>query len=212
MFKVSKPSPAMAVACTALFIALGGTSIAAVNYAKRAGAVDGKSAVSASASNSKAAGKLVATKKKGSDKGRLPAKFIADVPVTQTFGRAFDVIDNATGAAETIGSVAGIGTLTASCVDQNNQPGNEDPQTTINLTNSSGEAVNLARTIGGGGPTIGPVANGAVHSFTINGSNSFRMHVERRGTNMLVDGVVRQDGKNSAAATCLVYGTVLRVD
>ena len=201
----------MAVACTALFVALGGTGIAAVNYASRAGAVDGKSAVSATATLSKAGGKLVATQRSGSDKGQIPAKFLDNVPVTQTFGQAFEVVDNATGAPQTIGSVAEIGTLTASCVDQAQQPGNEDPQTTISLTNSSGETVNIARTVGGGNPTLGPLANGTVHSFNINGSNTFRMHVERRGVNMLVDGTVRQDGRGSGAATCLVYGTVLRV-
>jgi hypothetical protein len=209
--KYRRPSPAMTVACIALFVALGGTSIAAVNYASRAGAVDGKSAVSASATLKKAAGKLVATQRRGSDRGQIPAKFIDNVPVTQTFGRAFEVVDNATGAPETIGSVAEIGTLTASCLDQAAQAGREDPQTTISLTNSSGEAVNIARTVGGGNPVIGPVANGTVHAFNINGSNTFRMHVERRGVNMLVDGVVRQDGRGSGAASCLVYGTVLRV-
>src|SRR4051795_7760622 len=45
--KISRPSPSMVVAGIALFVSLGGTSIAAVNYAARAGEVDGKSAVSA---------------------------------------------------------------------------------------------------------------------------------------------------------------------
>jgi hypothetical protein len=209
--KFSRPSPAMTVACTALFVALGGTGIAAVNYASNAGAVDGKSAVASSATLSRAAGKLVATQATGPDRGQLRSKFVDDVPVTQTFGRAFEVSDNATGAATAIGAVGGIGTITASCVDEAPAAGVEDPSTTISLTNSSGEAVNVSRTIGGGSPTIGPLANGTVHSFTIRGSNTFRVHVERRGVNMLVDGVVRQDGRGTATATCLVYGTVLRV-
>jgi len=201
----------MAVACVALFVALGGTGIAAVNYAQRAGAVDGKSAVASTATLKRAAGRLVATQKSGPDRGQLPTKFVDDVPVTQTFGRAFEVEDNQTGAATPIGAVGGIGTLTASCNDEAAAAGNEDPSTQLNLTNSSGEAVNIARTIGGGNPTISPQPNGTVHTFNIRGSNTFRMHVERRGVNMLVDGVVRQDGRATGRATCLVYGTVLRV-
>jgi hypothetical protein len=209
--RLKTPSPAMAVASTALFVALGGTGIAAVNYARNAGAVDGKSAVKASASHKKAAGKLVATNRSGPDRGQIPAKFVDNVPVTQTFGHAFEVADNATGAATPIGAVNGIGTITASCIDEAPPAGNEDPSTTITLSNSSGETINLARTIGTNDPAVGAVANGTVHSFTIRASNTFAMHVERRGVNMLVNGVVRQDGRHTGSATCLVYGTVLRV-
>ena len=81
--KISRPSPAMVVASIALFVSLGGTSIAAVSYVSSAGAVDGKSAVFAGASLSQAAGKLVATNRSGADKGRLPGKFVADVPKSQ---------------------------------------------------------------------------------------------------------------------------------
>ena len=56
-----RPSPAMVVAVIALVVALSGTAIAAVDYARNAGAVDGKSAVGAQASLGRAAGKLVAT-------------------------------------------------------------------------------------------------------------------------------------------------------
>ena len=80
--KISRPSPSMVVAGIALFVSLGGTSMAAVNYASRAGSVDGKSAVYAGASLSQAAGKLVATNRSGADKGRLPGKFVADVGKT----------------------------------------------------------------------------------------------------------------------------------
>ena len=97
--KIRRPSPAMAVACTALFIALGGTSIAAVNYARNAGAVDGKSAVSAGASLARAKGNLVATARGGSNAGRIPGKFLADVTRGESFARAFDVTDNTPGAA-----------------------------------------------------------------------------------------------------------------
>ena len=59
--KISRPSPALVVAGIALFVSLGGTSMAAMSYADRAGSVDGKSAVYAGSSLSKAAGKLVTT-------------------------------------------------------------------------------------------------------------------------------------------------------
>ena len=59
--KLRLPSPAMVVAVIALIVALSGTAIAAVDFARNAGAVDGKSAVGAKASLRSAAGKLVAT-------------------------------------------------------------------------------------------------------------------------------------------------------
>src|SRR3954447_6062454 len=85
--KISRPSPSMVVAGLALFVSLGGTSMAAVNYASRAGSADGKSAVSAGSPLPHTARDLVATNKSGTDKGRLPGKFVADVAKTQTFSR-----------------------------------------------------------------------------------------------------------------------------
>ena len=125
--KISRPSPSMVVAGIALFVSLGGTSMAAVNYASRAGSVDGKSAVYSGASLSQAAGKLVATDRSGTDKGRLPGKFVADVPKTPSFSNAFEVADNAPGAPQTLATIGGLGTLTATCNDQAAAAGNEDP-------------------------------------------------------------------------------------
>ena len=201
----------MVVACLALFVALGGTSIAAVNFARNAGAVDGKSAVASSATLNRAAGKLVATASRGPDKGRIPGKFLADVPTTSTFGRAYDVVDNATGAPTPIGGATGIGTISASCIDENGAAGVEDPKSTISIANSSGEAINVARRIGGGNASVTPQPNGTVTSVEISGSNTFTFHIERRGVNLLVDGVVRQDGRGTNTASCLVYGTVVQV-
>jgi hypothetical protein len=198
----------MAVACTALFIALGGTSIAAVNFAKNAGAVDNKSAVASSASTSSAAGKLVATASKGSEKGRLPGRFIAGVAKATTFGSATEVVDNATGAPASLGSAPGIGTLTASCVDQDGKAGVEDPSTTITLTNSSGATVNLAKRIGGGNATVLPQPANTVQTLTVTGSNTFEMHAQNKGTDLVIDGVIRQDGRGTPTASCLFYGTV----
>src|SRR4051794_19229391 len=123
--KFSRPSPSMVVAGIALFVSLGGTSIAAVSYVSNAGAVDGKSAVFAGASLSQSAGKLVATNRSGADKGRLPGKFIAGVPKSTSFSNIFEVADNAPGAPQTVSTLSGLGVLTATCNDQNNTAGNE---------------------------------------------------------------------------------------
>jgi hypothetical protein len=209
--KISRPSPSMAVAGIALFVSLGGTSMAAVNYARNAGAVDGKSAVSASGTTSHAAGRLVATTPSGSHKGTIPAKFLADVPRTQTFGRAFEVADNAPGAPQTIGAAGSTGVLTATCNDQNNAAGIEDPITVLGFVNSSGETINVARRVGNGDGAVEALANQTVSALTIGGSNTFTYHVERRGVNLLVNGVVRQDGRGTPNGTCLVYGTVMEI-
>ena len=131
--KISRPSPSMVVAGIALFVSLGGTSVAAVSYATRAGSVDGKSAVYSGATLSQSAGKLVATERSGADKGRLPGRFVADVPKTAVFSNVFEVADNAPGAPQTAAVISGLGTLTATCNDQAGAAGNEDPVSTVSL-------------------------------------------------------------------------------
>lgn len=209
--KLSLPSPAMIVASIALFVALGGTSIAAVSYAQRAGAVDGKSASSYSASLSKRAGKLVATASSGPNKGLLPAGIVAGTPSGSAFGKAFEVGDNAQGAQEPFGGAAGIGTLTANCADQNERPGAEDPISTIQFVNQSGETINVTRRRGADPAEIAPLSNGTVSSLTIGGSNTFEFQVQRGSAALLINGTIRQDGRNQPAASCLIYGTVIRV-
>lgn len=207
------PSPALVISLIALFVALGGTAIAAVSFATNAGAVDGKSAVASGATLSQSAGKLVATQRTGAGKGRIAAKYL-DVPkstASSTFGRAFDVADNATGAPVGIGSVPGIGAITASCIDQNQTAGREDPATTVVFSNTSGSAVNVARTIGGDNPEVVAQLPNTVTQFTIGGSNAFQLHIERAGVNYFVSGVVRQDGRNTAGASCLIYGFALSI-
>ncbi len=198
----------MAVACTALFVALGGTSVAAVNYATNAGAVDRKSAVAASSSTSRAAGKLVATNSKGSDKGRIPGKFVAGVAKAETFGSAVEVVDNQVGAPAALGSVPGIGSLTATCADQSNKPGVEDPITTITLNNSSGTTINIAKQVGGGNSEVVPQAPNTIQTITVGGSNSFKLHAQNKDVNLIIEGVIRQDGRGTATASCLFYGVV----
>ena len=76
--RIRKPSPSMAVASIALFVSLGGTSVAAVSYARNAGKVDGRDAVKSTATKSKAAGKLIATiasgRRQGQDPERAPGR------------------------------------------------------------------------------------------------------------------------------------------
>jgi len=203
------PSPALVISLIALFVALGGTAFAAVNFATNAGAVDGKSAVASGATSSQAAGKLVATQRTGARKGRIAARYL-DLPAVKsastTFGKAFEVTDNATGAPAGIGSIPGIGTLTASCIDQNATAAKEDPATTVVFTNTSGQIVNVARTVGTDAPSITAQPTGTVTQFTIGGSNTFTLHLERGGVNYFANGVIRQDGRNTAAASCLIYG------
>ena len=209
--KISRPSPSMVVAGIALFVSLGGTSIAAVSYVSNAGAVDGKSAVFAGASLSQAAGKLVATNRSGPDKGRLPGKFVADVPKTQTFSRGFEVADNAPGAPQTVAVMSGLGTLTATCNDQAAAAGNEDPIYVLTFLNQSGTTINLARRVGNGDGALGLVANQTATSVSIGGSNTFVFHAEFSGHNAIITGGVRQDGRGSAAASCGVYGVVMDI-
>src|SRR5215218_3738585 len=207
--KLRRPSPAMIVACIALFVALGGTSVAAITYARNAGAVDGHSAVGAKSSLKHARGKLVAA---GPD-GKIRSRFLERPGRPTSFGSYVPVTDNATGSPAAIATVAGIGELTATCADQNNKAGIEDPITRLTFNNTSGTAINFARQIGGANATVIPQLAGTVETFQIPGANSFTLHAQNGPTNvnMLVEGVVRQDGANTADAKCLVYGVLFRV-
>ena len=209
--KISRPSPSMVVAGLALFVSLGGTSVAAVNYASRAGSVDGKSAVFAGATLSQAAGKLVATNSSGADKGRLPGKFIADVPKTSVFSNVFEVADNAPGAPQTLTTISGLGTLTATCNDQAAAAGNEDPVSIVSFLNQSGEPVNVARRVGNSDGALAVAQNQTSSSLAVGGSNTFTMHIERRSQNAIITGGIRQDGRGTPAATCVVFGVVSQI-
>jgi hypothetical protein len=138
--RVRRPSPAMVVASIALFVSLGGTSVAAVNFARNAGAVDGKSAVFSGATLDSAAGKLVATNRSGSDKGKVPGKFLADVAGTTSFAKRFEVADNQTVAPTALATVRGIGTITASCTDENANAGVENPRSDVVATSRTSRA------------------------------------------------------------------------
>jgi len=209
--KISRPSPSMVVAGIALFVSLGGTSMAAVNYASRAGSVDGKSAVYSGASLSSAAGKLVATERSGDHKGRLPGKFVAGVPKSKPFTSVTDVADNASGVARPLATLGGFGTLEAVCNDQAGAAGREDPISSIVFNNTSGVPVNVARRVGVSDGAVSVAANATRTNVAIGGSNTFTIHVEGNGHNAIVMGAARQEGTNTAAARCIVYGVVLDV-
>src|SRR5690348_16223768 len=148
-----KPSPAMVVAIAALVMASTGSAIAAVSYAKRAGAADGKSAVGATRSLDAAAGKLVATRPSGTTKGKIPNKFLGQVPFTTTFSNVAQVTDNANGASTPL-AAAGLGLLSATCDDQNGTAGNENPSTTLTFSSNQPVPVNFARQVGNNGPLV----------------------------------------------------------
>ena len=208
--RVKRPSPAMLVACVALFVALGGTSVAAVNYARNAGKVDGKDAVKSSRSTSKAAGNLVATYPGGRLKGKIAHKFLGETPLGRPFGKAQDVADNAASVPAGLTGTGALGPLTATCADQAARPGVEDPISTISFVNTSGQTINVAKRVGVNPIEIGIQQNGTVASVVIRGSNTFEFIVNLGGTTTLIEGVVRQDGAGSPAASCLVYGASIQ--
>ncbi|HEX2045610.1 MAG TPA: hypothetical protein VHF23_08290, partial [Gaiellaceae bacterium] len=173
--------------------------------------VDGKSAVSASSTVSRAAGRLVATASAGPDKGRIPGKFLAGVALTEPFAGNVAVADNQTGAPISLTSAPGIGSLTASCVDQSNAPGVEDPQTVLTLDNATSNVINTAKRLGGAGAQVVAHAPGTVQTLTVNGSTNFEFHVQNRDEQIIISGIVRQDGRGTGNAQCLFYGTTLRI-
>jgi rhodanese-related sulfurtransferase len=91
----------------------------------------------------------------------------------------------------------GVVRVTGTCSDQNNAAGVEDPQTTISVINTSGDAINVARaTATGGALSVGSVANNAVSAFTLTGSNMYTINVHKLGTNLVID--VRQADEYAA--------------
>jgi hypothetical protein len=203
--KFRKPSPSMAVSLAALVMASTGTAVAAVNFARNAGAVDHKSAVSASSGLKSAAGKLVATRAKGADAGRLPNRFVSSVPFVNRFSRELDVSDNAQGTPQTLAKTR-LGTLTVSCDDQRPATGVEDPKMTFDFTNTSSGPVNFEKNTASGSVQVESVAAGSKAAFTIAGSNGWTVRLDGGGTNVIYDGQTRQDGKDTGSAHCTIAG------
>ncbi|MDQ3935277.1 MAG: hypothetical protein M3340_11690 [Actinomycetota bacterium] len=207
--RIRRPSPAMVVAIVALVMACAGTSIAAVNYASNAGAVDGLSAVRAG-SVDKAAGRLIAAARTGIRKGTIPNYHLSGVPHSDTFGNLFQVPDNQAGG-QVVLDESELGRLSASCSDENNTAGNENPTGSITFTNTNATPVNFARHVGNGQAASGVLQNNAAFSFAIGGANTFRVHTELFGVNVVYEGFVRQVNQGTAEAQCLIVGTVQRM-
>lgn len=201
-----RPSPSLVVSIVAVVLAGAGTSIAAVNFAKNAGAVDGKSAVGHFSSNAKAAGKLVAT----GAQGKLPARFLDLSGVVagskQSYAHGIEVVDNSSSTPVGLGGAPGVGLLTATCRDGAPAAGVEDPEVTITFANGSPHPVNWARQVGRGAADVSVVPPSAQTAFTVAGSNVFRVHVAVAGVNYVFEGAVRQDRRDTAAAGCAVFG------
>jgi hypothetical protein len=211
MKKIARPSPAMVVSLIALVFAMTGSAAAVVvNFARNAGAVDGRSATSSSASPGFAAGKLVAVRQAGALRGTLPSKFLDPntVPRQFVFGRNAEVIDNGQETPFTIATIAGFGNVTATCGDENNAVGKENPKTTITFGNTSGQTIEFARATGSGSVAVANLANNQASSFTITSSNTFTLQAQKLGTNLLIQGVVRQNTLDPANASCINYGSV----
>ena len=207
--RIRRPSPAMVVAIVALVMSTAGTSIAAVSFATNAGKVDGLDAVRAG-SPDKAAGRLVATARTGIRKGTIPNYHLSGVPHSDTYGELFQVPDNQTGGDVTLDE-SELGRLSAQCNDENNTAGNENPTGTIKFTSTNAAPVNFARHVGTGTAASGVLAPNTVHAFSIGGANTFRVHTELFGVNVVYEGFVRQINQGTAEAQCLIVGTVQRM-
>ena len=210
--RFTKPSPSMVVASIALFVSLGGTSVAAVSYARNAGKVDGYDAVKASSSTSKAAGRLVAANKTGSDKGKLPVKHLADVAahadvralVRRRRQRARRAADD---RRRRLCRHADRDVQRP--VAARRQRGSDHRAELRQHLGRLHQRRQARRRPRRRRRVRGP--DGTVAQLTIAGSNTFSYHVEYKGRNLLVNGVVRQDGRNTPTASCLVWGTVQEI-
>ena len=207
--RIRRPSPAMVISSVALVMATAGTSIAAVTYATNAGAVDGLSAVRAG-STDKAAGKLVATARSGARKGTIPSYHVSGVPQSDSFSHLFSVPDNQTGGQVTLDENE-LGRLSAACSDESNAAGNENPTASVSFTSTNASAVNFARHVGNGTATSGILQPNTVHTFAIGSQNTFLVHTELFGTNVIYQGFIRQINQGTADAQCLIVGTRERI-
>jgi hypothetical protein len=216
--KLRLPSPAMVVAVIALIVALSGTAIAAVNYARNSGAVDGKSAVGASASLRSAAGKLVATQTGGDGKGQIPARFLDGVMRggTMTLSKYLHTTDNQAGRPTALLTVPGIGRFDAQCDDVDPAAGTQTTRTSINFTASVSSGVNVSRLLGrdvatAQRPIVFTAPKAQPVSILASADGLFEVIMEARGRSVLVTGAARTDSSPGPNAACLIWGTAFRV-
>lgn len=209
----------MVVALIALVVASSGTAVAVVGYARNAGAVDGKSAVSASATTKRATGKLVATATAGPGKGRIPDRFVSGVMKggSTSLTKYMRVVDDAEGPVVPLAIIPRIGRLDAQCRDQDPTPGVESTQTVITFTASDPGGVNVSRLLG---RDIESARNAVVFTALKDtpvpilsfADSLFQLVLQARDRTVFINGASRSDANRSANAACLVFGIGLRVN
>lgn len=216
--KLRLPSPAMVVAVVALIVALSGTAIAAVDFARNAGAVDGKSAVGAKSSLRKAAGKLVATSTGGNGKGQIPARFLEGVMRggTMTLSKYLRTVDNQAGRPTALLIIPGIGRFDAQCDDVDPTVGTQTTRTTVNFTASVTQGVNVSRLLGrdigdGQRPAVFTAPKGQPVSILASADGLFELIMQSKQRSVLVTGAARTDNGPGPNAACLIWGTAFRV-
>lgn len=208
----------MVVALIALFVASSGTAVAVVSYARNAGAVDGKSAVSASSSLTRAGGKLVATATTGRNRGRIPNRFVSGVMRggATSLTRYLRVVDNAEGPVVALAIIPRIGRIDAQCRDQDPTPGVESTQTVITFTAADPGGVNVSRLLG---RDIESARNAVVTTALVDqplpilsfADSLFQLVLQARDRTVFVNGASRSDANLTADARCLIFGIALRV-
>ena len=219
--KLRRPSAAMVVALVALVMSMTGGAIAAVNYAKNSDAVDGYSAVKAKSSNGKAAGKLVATYPGGSQKGKLPFRFLSGAAsksslnsLAASAARAKNgvellaVPDNTVTAPKTMIDL-GLGDLQVACADQADAVGKENAATRLSVTNRTAGPLNVARTVGVTAPVMTTLEAGAADTFVVGIENTFDVQLQAGTKTVLVTGTARQGGQGTPESACGVWATAL---
>jgi hypothetical protein len=173
----------------------------------------------------KAAGKLVATYKSGDNRGKLPLRIIAGAASENSVDNLSDaaargrngarliaVADNQTTAADTMIDLD-LGSLQVSCADQNNGAGIENATTRVTVTNSSGAAMNLSRSVGNGAPAIVTLETGTADTFSVPQENTFSIQLQGTGNKtVLVEGTARQLGQGTNDSSCAVFATAVLVD
>jgi len=208
----------MVVAIIALIVALSGTAVAAVDFARNAGAVDGKSAVSASVPLNRSAGNLVATASAGPGKGRIPSRFLDDVMRggSTSLTHYLRAVDNQDGPVVPLAIIPGIGRLDAQCRDQDQTPDIKSTQTLVTFTASDPRGVNVSRLLGS---DIGSSREGVVFTALKDqpvpvmqfADSLFQLTLQARNRTVFLSGAARPDFNRTAQAACLIFGVGFRV-
>jgi hypothetical protein len=208
----------MVVAVIALIVALSGSAIAAVDFAQNAGAVDGKSAVSSHANLRQAAGRLVATARRGSGRGRIPPRFLDGVMRggSATLTKYLRTVDNQPGRPTAILIVPGIGRMDAQCDDVDPTLGTATTRTSINFTASVAPGVNVSRLLGrdiglGQRPSVFAAPVRRPVPIIASADGLFMVILEAGQRSVLVVGAARTDRAPGPQAACLIWGTAFRV-